>query len=53
MDERDYVTPDDIKRLAPPALRHRLVLSPELEMEGLDSDDVLTQILGSVQAPRL
>ncbi|HEX4870273.1 MAG TPA: MoxR family ATPase [Moraxellaceae bacterium] len=53
MAERDFVIPDDIKRLAVPALRHRLVLSPELEMEGLDSDDVLRQILDSVQAPRL
>jgi MoxR-like ATPase len=53
MEERDFVTPDDIKRLAVPALRHRLVLSPEIEMEGLGSADVLRQILDSVQAPRL
>ena len=53
MEQRDFVTPDDVKRLALPTLRHRLLLSPELEMEGLDSTDVLHQILAQVQAPRL
>jgi MoxR-like ATPase len=53
MEERDFVTPDDVKRLAVPALRHRIVLSPELEMEGLGSDDVLRQVLASIEAPRL
>lgn len=53
MEQRDFVTPDDVKRLALPTLRHRLLLSPELEMEGLDSADVLQQILDQVQAPRL
>jgi MoxR-like ATPase len=53
MEQRDFVTPDDVKRLVIPALRHRLVLSPELEMEGLDSADVLHQILAKIEAPRL
>jgi MoxR-like ATPase len=53
LDERDYVVPDDVKRLAAPALRHRLVLSPELEMEGQSSDDVIAAILQSVPAPRV
>lgn len=53
MEQRDFVTPDDVKRLAVATLRHRLVLSPELEMEGLDNADVLQQILAQVQAPRL
>lgn len=53
MEERDFVTPDDVKRLAIAALRHRLLLSPELEMEGLDSKDVLNQVLEHVKAPRL
>ena len=53
MEERDFITPDDVKRLAIPALRHRIVLSPELEMEGLGSDDVLRQVLESIEAPRL
>jgi len=53
MQQRDFVTPDDVKRLVLPALRHRLVLAPELEMEGLDSADVLHRIMDQVEAPRL
>ena len=53
LEGRDFVTPDDVKRLAVPALRHRIVLSPELEMEGLGSDDVLRQVLDAITAPRL
>ena len=53
MQQRDFVIPDDVKRLAAPALRHRLILSPELEMEGQTSDDVIRAILEKVQAPRL
>lgn len=49
---RDYVLPDDIKTLALPVLRHRLILSPELEMEGQQADDVLRSILKHVKAPR-
>ncbi len=52
MERRDFVTPDDVKRLAVATLRHRLVLSAELEMEGLHSDDVIRQVLDDVQAPR-
>ena len=52
MQQRDFVIPDDVKRLAAPALRHRLILSPELEMEGQTSDDVIRAILEKVQAPR-
>ena len=53
LDDRDYVIPDDIKQLAAPTLRHRLVLSPELEMEGQHTDDVIAAILQSVAAPRV
>jgi MoxR-like ATPase len=49
---RDYVIPDDVKTLAPPALRHRLVLAPGSEIEGLDADKVVGQILDQVPAPR-
>ncbi|NJM93036.1 MAG: magnesium chelatase, partial [Rhodospirillaceae bacterium] len=49
---RDYVIPDDVKLLAPPALRHRLVLAPGAEIEGLDADKVIAQILEQVAAPR-
>ncbi len=49
---RDFVLPDDIKAAALPALRHRVVLAPELEVEGLQSDDVLSAVVESVEAPR-
>jgi MoxR-like ATPase len=49
---RDFVTPDDIKHIALPVLRHRLVLSPELELEGRTADDVITQVIEQVPAPR-
>ena len=52
MEGRDYVVPDDIKHIAMPALRHRLILAPELEMEGQRPDDVLRSILDMVEAPR-
>ena len=49
---RDYVTPDDVKQVAPAVLRHRLVLRPEAELDGVTPDDVITRILGSVPVPR-
>jgi len=49
---RDFVTPDDIKHVALPALRHRILLSPELELEGHSSDEVLQGLLDKVEAPR-
>jgi MoxR-like ATPase len=49
---RDFVTPDDIKRLALPVLRHRVTLAPELEIEGHTSDSLLTALLDKVDAPR-
>ena len=49
---RDFVTPDDVKRVAVPALRHRVLPSPELELEGRDADAVLKDILEKTQAPR-
>ena len=49
---RDFVTPDDIKAVAKPALRHRLVLGAELEMEGRLSDEVIDELLLNVDAPR-
>ncbi len=48
---RDFVTPDDIKELAPWVLRHRLRLRPEAEIEGTTADETIQQILESVQAP--
>ena len=49
---RDYVTPDDVKALARPALRHRVALRPEAELEGVTPDAVLEGVLGSVPVPR-
>jgi len=49
---RDFVIPDDVKTLALPTLRHRLVLSPGAEIEGLGADRVLREILDQVAAPR-
>ncbi len=50
---RDFVTPDDVKFVALPALRHRIQLSPEMELEGEQIEDVLHAILAHVDAPRL
>jgi MoxR-like ATPase len=52
IDGRDHVTPDDIKRIALPCLRHRVTPSPELEIEGQGSDSILTALLERVEAPR-
>ncbi len=49
---RDYVTPDDVKALARPTLRHRVSLRPEAELEGVNSDAVLEGVLATVPVPR-
>ncbi|MGH8616259.1 MAG: AAA family ATPase [Burkholderiales bacterium] len=49
---RDFVTPDDVKRMALPALRHRVTPAPELEIEGQDADAILAALLARVEAPR-
>jgi MoxR-like ATPase len=49
---RDYVTPDDVKALARPTLRHRIQLRPEAELEGATTDGVLDSVLSSVPVPR-
>ena len=49
---RDFVTPDDVKAAAPPVLRHRILLKPEAELDGLRPDDIVRRILGSVAVPR-
>jgi MoxR-like ATPase len=46
------VTPDEVKAIVKPALRHRMQLRPELELEGATVDGVLDSILASVPAPR-
>ena len=52
LEGRDFVTPDDVKRMALPALRHRIQPSPELELEGRDTDAILKGLLEKVEAPR-
>jgi MoxR-like ATPase len=52
LNERDFVTPDDVKSLAKPVLRHRVVLTPEAEVEGQTVDDRLDGLLHTLPAPR-
>ena len=52
LDGRDYVTPDDVKSVARPTLRHRLQLRPEAELDGATPDRVLEGVLASVPVPR-
>jgi len=49
---RTFVTPDDVKALAAPVYRHRVILKPEAEIEGLDADAVVRRILAKVEVPR-
>jgi MoxR-like ATPase len=52
LEGRGYVTPDDIKMVARPALRHRLLLTPQAELEGAASDHIIEETLGSIPVPR-
>lgn len=49
---RDFVTPDDVKAVAPAVLRHRILLKPEAELDGLRPDDIVQRILGTLSVPR-
>lgn len=49
---RDFVLPEDIKKMTLPTLRHRIVLKPELELEGVRTDEVLLDILSKIKVPR-
>ncbi len=49
---RDFVTPDDITHVAAPVLRHRIMLTPDKEMEGVTPDDVIAQIIQKIEVPR-
>ena len=51
LDGRDFVTPDDVKSVAVPALTHRLMLRPELWVQRVSSDDVVAQALETVPTP--
>jgi MoxR-like ATPase len=52
LDGRDFITPDDVRAIAKPALRHRVSLAPEMQIEGRRVDDVLDALLLKVEAPR-
>jgi MoxR-like ATPase len=47
-----YVTPDDVKAIAAPVLRHRLILKPEAEIEGFSADRIVEDLLAQVPVPR-
>jgi MoxR-like ATPase len=49
---RDFVTPEDIIAIVPPVLRHRIILAPDKEMEGVTEDDVIKQIMQGMDVPR-
>ncbi|HEX7080613.1 MAG TPA: MoxR family ATPase [Gammaproteobacteria bacterium] len=52
LEQRAFVTPDDVRKVAIPALRHRIALAPELEIEAYHPDDILANLLEKVSAPR-
>jgi MoxR-like ATPase len=52
MDGRDYLLPDDVKAAALPVLRHRLLLKPEADLEGLTADQVISQVIAAVEVPK-
>jgi len=52
MQGRDFVIPDDVKHVALPSLRHRLILKPEIELSGVTADDIITSILKAIPTPK-
>jgi MoxR-like ATPase len=52
MEGRDFLIPDDVKAAAAPVLRHRLVLKPEADLEGMIADEIVASILASIKVPR-
>ncbi|HKE95081.1 MAG TPA: MoxR family ATPase, partial [Povalibacter sp.] len=52
LDGRDFITPDDIRKVTLPALRHRIALAPDALLEGRKPDDLLTALISNVAAPR-
>ena len=52
MDSRDYLIPDDVKTASLPCLRHRLILKPEVELEGFDPDRVIRDVLAATALPK-
>jgi MoxR-like ATPase len=52
LDGRDYVLPDDVKTAVPPVLRHRIIVKPEADLEGVTSDQILQEVIRAVEVPR-
>ena len=52
MSGRDFVTPEDIQYIAYPVLNHRIILTPEREMEGYETGDVIEDIIEKIEVPR-
>ncbi len=52
MNGRDFITPEDIKQVAIPVLQHRIIITPEREMEGVTSKQIINQIIQSIEIPR-
>ena len=51
LEGRDYTVPDDVQEVVLPALRHRVMLTPEAEVEGRSPDELLTELIRSVEVP--
>ena len=49
---RDFVTPEDIKEVAVPVLNHRIILTPEKEMEGILPENIINTIIQNIEIPR-
>jgi MoxR-like ATPase len=52
LDGRDYVIPDDVKQAAPPVLRHRVIVKPEADLEGITPDQVIQDVTRAVELPK-
>ena len=52
LEGRDFLIPDDVKAVAPPVLRHRLLLKPEADLEGITPDQVISELLAAVEVPK-
>lgn len=52
MNGRDFITPEDVKYMAAPVMRHRIILTPESEMEGISADEIIREIVSKVEVPR-
>jgi MoxR-like ATPase len=52
LEDRDFVVPEDVKTMAAPVLEHRMLLRPEVEMEGVDIREVINAVLEAVEVPR-